>query len=506
MKKRILSTAMAVILCLSLINFTVNAVDVNNNAPVVTNFQEFQAVFDVATIIYIGGNIQVPNGTTINFSGKTIRRYNYYMGDMFTLMPGEELTGILFLAFDGNNTFGGRLIASYGNANISGLNIQNHRADINGSVINAINGYMNIENSTFFSNVSTDGAIISVENANVTVNSSNFLNNVGTVGGAFQNNGNLTLNHVSFSQNVAQVKGGAIANLGGVVDAHSNVKFSLDVARYSASSIYSTGILRLDFSVDETFAYYGFFYDEIGNRFTQENMRQCTVLVDFQETSLVFINNSLMYMMNLGWIPDPIAPPPITTPPEPTPTPPPSCDYEYCECGEDCELENCTCDYVPQSTPTPPTCDYENCECEECEGENCTCDYVPYVPQPTPQPPKPSPSPKPEETPAPPSPSPSPAPPEPTPLPPTLFTITFDPNIGMISQVNGMTGADGRLASLPVPSRQNHIFNGWFTSTVGGIPISVNTVFTENMTIFAQWTWVGTVLDTSSSSNADAYS
>jgi uncharacterized repeat protein (TIGR02543 family) len=74
-----------------------------------------------------------------------------------------------------------------------------------------------------------------------------------------------------------------------------------------------------------------------------------------------------------------------------------------------------------------------------------------------------------------------------TPLP--TYTITFNANNGTVTPASAVTGTDGRLATLPIPTRSGFAFNGWFTTAViGGTQVSTNTVFTTNSTIFARWT------------------
>ena len=71
-----------------------------------------------------------------------------------------------------------------------------------------------------------------------------------------------------------------------------------------------------------------------------------------------------------------------------------------------------------------------------------------------------------------------------------IHTITFNPN-GSGASVNpttAVTGADGRLTSLPTPERTDHRFDGWFTAAIGGTAVTTITVFNSNTTIFAQWT------------------
>jgi uncharacterized protein (TIGR02145 family)/uncharacterized repeat protein (TIGR02543 family) len=67
------------------------------------------------------------------------------------------------------------------------------------------------------------------------------------------------------------------------------------------------------------------------------------------------------------------------------------------------------------------------------------------------------------------------------------YTITFDANGGSVSPTSGATGTDGKLASLPTPTRTGYAFNGWFTETTGGTQVTTSTVFSVNATIYAQW-------------------
>ena len=72
---------------------------------------------------------------------------------------------------------------------------------------------------------------------------------------------------------------------------------------------------------------------------------------------------------------------------------------------------------------------------------------------------------------------------------PVVYTITFNANGGTVSPANANTGSDGKLASLPNPSRSSYTFNGWYTEISGGTRITVSTVFSVDTTIYAQWTY-----------------
>lgn len=72
-----------------------------------------------------------------------------------------------------------------------------------------------------------------------------------------------------------------------------------------------------------------------------------------------------------------------------------------------------------------------------------------------------------------------------------VYTITFNPNEGTVSPTNGITNAEGKLATLPTPTRGGYIFNGWYDAQTGGSRVTADTVFTENSTVYARWTKTG---------------
>ena len=71
---------------------------------------------------------------------------------------------------------------------------------------------------------------------------------------------------------------------------------------------------------------------------------------------------------------------------------------------------------------------------------------------------------------------------------PTTYTITFNPQSGTVTPTSAVTGTNGRLSTLPTPTRAGFTFNGWFTAATGGTQVTTATVFTANATIFARWT------------------
>lgn len=74
---------------------------------------------------------------------------------------------------------------------------------------------------------------------------------------------------------------------------------------------------------------------------------------------------------------------------------------------------------------------------------------------------------------------------------PEAYLITFDANGGKVETTSMTTGTNGKLASLPTPTREGYTFVGWFTARSGGQQITLNTVFGGNTTVYAQWTPIG---------------
>ena len=70
----------------------------------------------------------------------------------------------------------------------------------------------------------------------------------------------------------------------------------------------------------------------------------------------------------------------------------------------------------------------------------------------------------------------------------TSYTVTFDPNDGTVSPTSAKTGTDGKLDSLPTPTRDGYTFDGWYTAATGGTAVAAGNVYTANTTIYARWT------------------
>ena len=74
---------------------------------------------------------------------------------------------------------------------------------------------------------------------------------------------------------------------------------------------------------------------------------------------------------------------------------------------------------------------------------------------------------------------------------PTEFTITFKGNGGTPS-VTSMTTIDQKLPQLPTATHSGrYSFDGWYSAASGGTKITTATVFYENTTVYAHWTYIG---------------
>ena len=73
----------------------------------------------------------------------------------------------------------------------------------------------------------------------------------------------------------------------------------------------------------------------------------------------------------------------------------------------------------------------------------------------------------------------------------STYTILLVTNGGIINLLSGnislTTGTNGRLSSLPIPTRTGYTFDGWYTSSTGGTKVTTSYAFTGNATIYAHW-------------------
>lgn len=72
-------------------------------------------------------------------------------------------------------------------------------------------------------------------------------------------------------------------------------------------------------------------------------------------------------------------------------------------------------------------------------------------------------------------------------VPPT-YTVTFDANGGSVSPATRLVTANMTVGELPVPTRVDYTFKGWFTAAEDGEEVAPTTVVKASVTFFAQWT------------------
>ena len=66
-------------------------------------------------------------------------------------------------------------------------------------------------------------------------------------------------------------------------------------------------------------------------------------------------------------------------------------------------------------------------------------------------------------------------------------TVSFDANGGTATSDEMTVDVDGKLSALPDATWDGHYFVGWYTSADGGDPITLDTVFSTDATVYAHW-------------------
>ncbi|WP_322204081.1 leucine-rich repeat protein [Acutalibacter intestini] len=77
-----------------------------------------------------------------------------------------------------------------------------------------------------------------------------------------------------------------------------------------------------------------------------------------------------------------------------------------------------------------------------------------------------------------------------TPSPsPQLYTVTFDPNGGIVNTTNKIVTKGQPYGVLPTPVRSGYMFTGWFSASAGGNQITSSSivVLSSNQTLYAHW-------------------
>ncbi len=72
-----------------------------------------------------------------------------------------------------------------------------------------------------------------------------------------------------------------------------------------------------------------------------------------------------------------------------------------------------------------------------------------------------------------------------------IYTVFFNAAGGSVSTGSLDVGTNGKLSTLPTPTKDPAIFKGWFTKAEGGMEVTTNTVFTDDTTVYAQWEVAG---------------
>ena len=69
---------------------------------------------------------------------------------------------------------------------------------------------------------------------------------------------------------------------------------------------------------------------------------------------------------------------------------------------------------------------------------------------------------------------------------PKEYTITFHAGGGSVEPTFATT-VNGKLPSLPTPTRSGYSFAGWYTAADGGTAVTTDTQFTQDAVIYARW-------------------
>ncbi|MBQ7580190.1 MAG: InlB B-repeat-containing protein [Clostridia bacterium] len=70
------------------------------------------------------------------------------------------------------------------------------------------------------------------------------------------------------------------------------------------------------------------------------------------------------------------------------------------------------------------------------------------------------------------------------------YTVTFDPNGGVVSVKTMSAKCLSPIGELPAPNRDGYVFLGWYTKKDSGVKIDGDYLLCENMTLYAHWSTV----------------
>ena len=68
-----------------------------------------------------------------------------------------------------------------------------------------------------------------------------------------------------------------------------------------------------------------------------------------------------------------------------------------------------------------------------------------------------------------------------------FLTVTFNANGGTCGTESTSVAYGEAVGALPVPSRDDYVFLGWFTAVEGGERVTADNAIVESMTLYAQW-------------------
>jgi uncharacterized repeat protein (TIGR02543 family) len=69
-----------------------------------------------------------------------------------------------------------------------------------------------------------------------------------------------------------------------------------------------------------------------------------------------------------------------------------------------------------------------------------------------------------------------------------LHKVTFNTNDESSNTIIKYIENKKNIGLLPIPTRDNYIFEGWFTSNIGGKLINTSTIITSDTIYYARWT------------------
>jgi predicted outer membrane repeat protein len=181
----------------------------------------------------VASNLTIDGGNKVTLDGNHIANH-------FNVQSGAHLTLTQITLVNGkNNTGCGGSVHVLGNAtlNLQGARLINNTTGSSGGAICVdVNGYAQVFNSLFRSNVASISGGAVLNSGSVIVSNSAFTNNGASAhGGAFENYGNADMRAATFSQNTAGVNGGGIDST--VVLTLTNSAFINNTAGYRGGGI-----------------------------------------------------------------------------------------------------------------------------------------------------------------------------------------------------------------------------------------------------------------------------